>query len=218
MDELVPAFEESIFDPSLADACADLAEAGIDAIINNDAIKAIPFASPVIGIARTILNVRDRNVLRQTAAFVSSLHEGTIDYEKLERHREELKKNPKKANKELGRVMVLLDRSVDLKKSRILGRIYRAFLYGELDWEGFCELAEALDRAFLSDLKLLCRIRLGEIEKTDSDTEYRASRLASLGLLNETMARMSSVETRHYVSCTNLGNSMAIFVEEVPEA
>ena len=32
MDKLVPAFETTLFDPTLSDACSDMAELGIDSL------------------------------------------------------------------------------------------------------------------------------------------------------------------------------------------
>ena len=47
MDKLVPAFETTLFDPTLSDACSDMAELGIDSLLDDGVFKSIPVVSPV---------------------------------------------------------------------------------------------------------------------------------------------------------------------------
>jgi hypothetical protein len=35
MDKIVPAFESTLFDPTLSDACIDMAELGIDSLLDD---------------------------------------------------------------------------------------------------------------------------------------------------------------------------------------
>ena len=42
MDKLVPAFETTLFDPTLSDACSDMAELGIDSLLDDGVFKSIP--------------------------------------------------------------------------------------------------------------------------------------------------------------------------------
>ena len=45
MDKIVPAFETTLFDPTLSDACSELAEMGIDSLLDEGICKSIPVVS-----------------------------------------------------------------------------------------------------------------------------------------------------------------------------
>ena len=57
MDKLVPAFETTLFDSTLSDACSDLAELGIDSLLDDGLFKSIPVVSLLIGVGKTAQNL-----------------------------------------------------------------------------------------------------------------------------------------------------------------
>ena len=61
MDKLLPSFEETLFDMSLMETSIDLAEIGIDSILDNPIVESIPFVKTVVGIAKTAQNIVERN-------------------------------------------------------------------------------------------------------------------------------------------------------------
>ena len=70
MNEIIPFFEKSIFDPTIADVGIEITEIGIDSLINNSIVQSLPIAKAVIGVAKTAQNIHDRNLLLQTCAFI----------------------------------------------------------------------------------------------------------------------------------------------------
>ena len=50
MDKIVPAFETTLFDPTLSDACSELAEMGIDSLLDEGICKSV--VSLLIGIGK----------------------------------------------------------------------------------------------------------------------------------------------------------------------
>lgn len=75
MDKLVPAFETTLFDPTLSDACSDMAELGIDSLLDDGVFKSIPVVSLLIGVGKTAQNIHDRNLLKQTIKFINTFNE-----------------------------------------------------------------------------------------------------------------------------------------------
>ena len=65
MDKLVPAFETTLFDPTLSDACSDMAELGIDSLLDDGVFKSIPVP----------LEVKLNAIFKQTllVSFIASL-------------------------------------------------------------------------------------------------------------------------------------------------
>ncbi len=210
MDKLIPAFKTTLFDPVLSDACIDMAGLGIDGLLDVDIFKSIPIANILVGIGRTAQNLHDRNLLRQTVKFINTFNERSTPIGKLEKYRKRLNENPKFAEEELGRVLILLNSNVDLRKSEILARFYRAYVSEEINWEKFCELSEVISRIFISDIQLLYAIRNKQISDTSQCSVYKADRLIALGLLNSAMKSMSigdisGSHTERYIQINDLG-------------
>ena len=82
MDKLIPAFETTLFDPTLSDACSDMAELGIDSLLDEGIFKSIPVVSLLVGIGKTAQNIHDRNLLKQTIKFINTFNEKSISPEK----------------------------------------------------------------------------------------------------------------------------------------
>lgn len=68
--------------------------------------------------------------MKQTLAFIKAFNSETISDEQLKRYKDKISNN-KYAEKELGRVLYLLDRNIEKAKSAILGKIYNAYVNGK---------------------------------------------------------------------------------------
>lgn len=212
MDKIVPAFETTLFDSTLSDACIDMAELGIDSLLDDGVFKSVPIVSVLVGIGKTAQNLHDRNLLKQTIKFINTFNEKSITPAKLQKYKEHLYSNPKFAEDELGRVLITLNSNVDLKKSEILARFYRAYVEQQINWDTFCELSEVTSRMFVSDIKLLFAVYNKQVSDTSQCPVYQADRLIALGLLDSAMKSMSigsvsGSHTQRYIQTNQLGNT-----------
>ncbi len=212
MDKIVPAFETTLFDSTLSDACVDMAELGIDSLLDDGVFKSVPIVSVLVGLGKTAQNLHDRNLLKQTIKFINTFNEKSITPAKLQKYKERIYNNPKFAEEELGRVLIILNSSVDLKKSEILARFYRAYVEEQINWDTFCELSEVISRMFVSDIKLLFAVYNKRVSDTSQCPVYQADRLIALGLLDSAMKSMSigsvsSSHTQRYIQTNQLGNT-----------
>lgn len=215
MDKIVPAFETTLLDSTLSDACIDMAELGIDSLLDDGVFKSIPIVSVLVGIGKTAQNLHDRNLLKQTIKFINTFNEKSITPDKLQEYKKHLRNNPKFAEEELGRVLIVLNSNVDLKKSEILARFFRAYVEEQIDWDTFCELADVTSRMFVSDIKLLFAVYNKQISYTPQCRGYQAERLIALGLLSSsvksmTMSSISGGSTQRYVQTNELGNRFCV--------
>lgn len=90
------------------------------------------------------------------------------------------------AEVELGRVLVMLDDSIDREKSMMLGRIYQYYVDEEISWNEFCDFSEIVRRIFLSDIDWLKRIYAMANGRKGFLLEsliYSTDRLSSIGLV-----------------------------------
>ena len=210
MDKIISAFETTLFDPTLSGACLDVAELGIDSLLDDGVFKSIPVVSVLVGFGKTAQNIHDRNLLKQTIKFINTFNEKSVSQEKLNKYRKKLATQPKYAEEELGRVIILLNSNVDLKKSEILGKFYRAYEEESINWDIFCEMSDITSRLFMVDLQLLYDIYYLKVTDTSQCPSYKADRLIALGLLDSATKSMvignsTGSQTQRYVQVNELG-------------
>ncbi len=183
MNEVVPKFQDSLF-TGLSNVIPDIAELGIDSILNEGILKDIPVVSVLLGVKNTAQSLHDRNLLRQTLAFIDEFNKGNIDEEKKQKYKKKIEDNPKKAEAELGRVLIILNQTIELDKSKILASIFRAYVNEKIDWKIFCEFSEITRLFFVSDFYDLKCIYYHDSEVVE--LSYGIDRLAALGLVKIT--------------------------------
>ena len=210
MDKIVPAFETTLLDPTLSGACLEIGELGIDSLLSDGVFQGIPIVNILVGIGKTAQNIHDRNLLKQTIKFINTFNDGSIPPDKLEKKRKQLSDNPTYAEEELGRVLILLNANVDLSKSELLAKFYKAYVAEKIDWITFCECSDIISRIFISDLNLLQDIFHQKVTDTTQCKHYQAERLIPLGLLDSSMKSMmvsnSKSRTTLYISTNEFGN------------
>ena len=184
MNEIVPEFNDSLIIDS-SDIVSDYLELGIDSILDNDSLKEIPIIKTFIGVGKITKSIRERNLMKNLVIFINELNSGNIDKEKLKKHKEELNQNPKKAEKELGRILIILEQTIDNLKSSILGKLYKAYINQEINWDLFVEFSEITNRLYINDLSILSLIFKNQLSDTSNRSDlYRIERLNSLGVVS----------------------------------
>ena len=214
MNELIPAFEHSLFETSITDIGIEFSELGIDSILSDGILKDIPIVSTIIGFGKFAQNIHDRNLIKQTLAFINEFNSGSIDSQKKEKYFMRIRENPKKLEEELGRVLVLLNKNIDIIKSKFEAKFYSAYIDEKIDWDRFCELSDITDRLFFSDINNLKKSYESHGVREVKDISYKHDRLISVGLLvNQArisgglhMEILSSSEQQIYIRLTDVGN------------
>lgn len=209
MDKIIPSFSSSLFNGS-KDSLSDIAELGIDSLLDDGLLKDIPIVSILIGVKNTYQNIHDRNLLKQTLAFIKQFNEGTINQEKLEEYKNTINSNSKKAEKELGRVLIILNFTIDIDKSKMLANLYRNYINGKINWNLFCEFSEIIRLLFLNDFKIIGLIYIKQITDTSGIEIYPIDRLTSLGIVNTVMKSImisnnANSRSDKYVNLTSIG-------------
>ena len=193
---IVPSMIETLFNPVASDmsiSLVEIAEIGLDGVLEDGLFKDIPIFGTIASICKTGLNLRERHLIRQTALFLKAFNDKTIAKEKIRRYRDDLEKKPGKAEKEISRVILLLDRMLEKQQAIILGKLYNAYISESLSWDEFVELTAANARMFVSDYDELQDVICSPIKQEDDVSNqvlYKIHRLESLGLVMENRARL----------------------------
>lgn len=182
MEKLLPAFKDSLF-MNFSEPGVDWLEDTLDSLINNEAVESIPILKTLIGFCKTGAAIHERNLMRQTIAFLLGLKNGSLTEEQIAAYRKKVFKNQKRALQELERILIVLNQQIDVQHSQILGLFYRAYVDQKIDWNTFCELDEINRRMFTNDYDVLFNFEMLEETEMQQADHYRVDRLASLGLL-----------------------------------
>ena len=183
-NELIPSFKKSLFDTTI-DIGVDLLELPIDLLTENEIIKDIPIVGTIVKLGKATTIIRDRHLIKKLVKFIESINNGDIESEKLERHKQILESDNKKLNEELENIIIIIDRQLEIDKTKILGELYKSYVCGNIDWEDFKSFSDVLERLFLIDIHQFKKIYENEfIGEKDSFYPISMSRLGSLGLVN----------------------------------
>ena len=185
MNEIIDPFKESLFNDKFKGILGDTIEIGIDSILTDDSLREIPIVNTIIGTFKFGQNIHDRNLLKQTMIFIQEFNNNSNN-EKVQKYISKYKKNitnnPKKAEIELGRVMIILNRNIDDIKSSILAKLYLSCIENKIDWSKFCDLSEVNEKMFTLDIEILKDIYLNNTD-FDKDKLHNYQRLVSNGLM-----------------------------------
>ena len=208
---LISSFRDSIFKP-MADPMMNIGEVLLDTVFEDGVLKEIPIIGTIIGIAKASVAIHERQLAKNAYAFIKGLQEGSVPPERLDEYKQKLE-DPKIAERELGYVLLLLDREIYAEKSVILGRMYAAVVDQRITWEQFQELSEALDRMFMVDFQVLKRMRFdAPFSAGVRERElHGAERLRSIGLAIGTDRTWDDTAKGDRVVISNLGRLMMEF-------
>lgn len=183
LKKLFSTLKDSVFSP-VYHLAAEYTEIGIDEILENNVLQKIPVMNTLSTVYKVGLNIRERNLAKQTLAFLQGFNNKSISQEQLDTHREELESNPDKLEQELSRIIIILDEHIETMQSQILGMFYLSYVKGAISWDKFRELSEANRKMFFCDYKILREAALNDGLMTTDCKLYQVDRLISLGLLN----------------------------------
>ena len=214
MKNIIPSFRDSLFSKN-TDILIDISEYTIDNLIkSSDTLTDFPIIKTIASVLKGAYNIYDRNLLKNTLVFIQELNSGTIDEEKYIAYKTTLEHNPNKCEKELGRVILILNNIIDVSKSKMLSRLFKAYINKVLTWEEFCEYSEIVNRIFLEDIALLKKINDGEVTFIDEDDKekYRIHRLNSIGVIEISIDKMTvaiingSMKPKQLLTISDVGN------------
>lgn len=181
---IIPSFRDTILRDN-SDLLREYGEIAIDAILEQGLLSDIPLVNTVTALCKTGLNIKERNYLKQTYAFIKGFNDGSMEQSKIDEYREKLISDSKKAERELGRIVVILDSTIEQEQSEILGRFYKAFVCGNYDWDMFRRLSAANQKLFFDDYEVLHYIDNRYVNSEEITPLQRSSteRLQGVGLV-----------------------------------
>ena len=184
--DLACSLSQSIGDNTVS-ILSDIAEVGLDSLLNDGLLKDIPFVSTAVSIYHIGHHVSELHHLKKLAVFIDEINNNIVDEGKRKEYILKLSSHSKKMNNELEYVLVLINRYLDYYKPRLLAKLYLSYLDKRISWVEFTEYSEVIDRLLYSDFYSLCEFMFHggvEINKCAIDVSS-ALRLQSVGFVEQ---------------------------------
>lgn len=137
------------------DCLIDLGENWIDSQLPENLFKEIPIIKALMLGENVIRTVRECHEIRQISQFLLTIGNECGDEKRRKHYVEVLNENPKKYEKELEYVAIIVTDYLESEKPKMLGRLYLKQLEGSLSWNEFAEYASMLNQLIPGDVMLL---------------------------------------------------------------
>jgi hypothetical protein len=143
---------EIIRSTDVRDGVADLAEAGLDQILQDGFLRDVPLLGTLLRIIRTTGSIRDLLLAKKLGRFLFALQ--TVPSAEREAFHNSLV--TKAERRRVGEaLLLLLDRLDDMGKPELVAHVFRAFIRGQIDRLTFQLMGSAIDRLHLPHLTAL---------------------------------------------------------------
>lgn len=179
--ELSSAFSDSLRE-DLIGSFSELAEIGLDNIMEDGILKEIPFFSTAISLYKIGNSVKDRYNLKKMAIFFDDLNRGISSEDKRIEYQRKIQADEKSRNQQIEYLYVLIDRYVSYEKPQMLSKLYLAYLDEKITWNEVVMYAEVIDRFVLLDYETLMHSS-GEVVIQGNVGNESILRLIALGLM-----------------------------------
>jgi len=135
----------------LLEAALENVEAMVDAGIDNEIAKSIPIVSTVFKVLKAVPDIRNRIFAAKLTRVIQVFER--ISPETTEKIRQKAATSPDEAQKVGENLLLVLDKITALEKAEIIAYVFIAYTLGRIGAADFRRLADAIDQAFIDDLK-----------------------------------------------------------------
>jgi hypothetical protein len=138
------------------DVAAEVAQSAIEIILSEDVLEHLPFVKGLVGVARSVVAVRDKLLLRKLETFLRAL--ASIPQETRRDMVRRLEDDPVYTETVGEHIIELLDRLEGQRKAAMMGGAFAAFARKEIDRQMLHRLNAGIDRIQLGEMGVMRRL------------------------------------------------------------
>ena len=127
------------------DITIDYSELGIDTILQESLLKEIPLVKSVLSFYNITNSIIDRHNVIKLLTFFREFHRKEINLEKLNAFKAKFSQNIKYQNKVVETIILLNERFLQIKKSKILANLLIAHIEENITWQELQDISFVLD-------------------------------------------------------------------------
>lgn len=137
----------------LIEAALENAEGVLDSFTESEILKNIPIVGTAIKLIKASSDIRDRIFAAKISRFLISIN--SVSDEAKTRIKTKVANNPDEARKIGETILLIIEHISDLDKAEMIAKIFLSYIYGYLTPNEFRRISEAIDQAFIDDLRRL---------------------------------------------------------------
>lgn len=165
--DLTNSFEKEIFNKSF-DLTVDYSEIALDLITTSDIFKQIPWVKTLTTFYSITSSLNNRYNIKKNLVFLQEFHLNVIDSKKLEEFKYKLNNNNEYKNEILEITLNLIEKFIDIEKSKILASLLKAHIEGFLTWDDYRTLTFVLTQlnpaGYIFLIKWFNGVKMGMLE------------------------------------------------------
>ena len=203
MEKIETSLVETIETTDINSINKDLAEVVIDSVLDDGLLKDIPIVNIIVGLGNFGSKIHKGIFIKKVLTFLSNLESTTIG--ERQNFIQKIEKSETYNNKVGEALIMILEKCSDLEKPKIIGKLFKASIKEEIDYQTFLRLCSLIERVHIPDLIHLKSIHNGQnINSVIKDELFRA------GFLNRTEFGQVKVDGSNEYYINNYGKK---FVE-----
>jgi hypothetical protein len=138
----------------------------IKALADNEILKSITIVGDAIKVIELAADIRDRIFAAKMRKILSSIEK--VSKKSKDKIRNKVLNNPEEGRKVGETLLLLIDRMSEMDKAEIIARVFIAYVDEYINFYEFKRLVDAIDHAFLDDLKNLLDMKdLIDLKKSE---------------------------------------------------
>jgi hypothetical protein len=140
----------------------DLAEIGLDTLLDDGIFKDIPFVNTMVSLYKTGKSVTNIFYVKKLIAFLNSLSE--LDIEKRQNFIDNDLNTQEKKEKFTETFLLLIEKSDDISKVKLCSKIIEYHILEKCTYSEMVRVSKMVDKVFYSDLEHLVLFEDGNLE------------------------------------------------------
>lgn len=143
-NSLIKPVQKELLNPAL-DLAIDYAEISLDTFFDNELLSELPFIKSIVGVGKIGWTIKERHDLKKLLVFFKEFQSGNVlEKNKLD-FQKKINSNKKYRTKVLETIVLLNERFLGIKKSRVLANLLNAHINKELSWDDLNDITIVLN-------------------------------------------------------------------------
>jgi len=147
-------FESTLWDNSF-DLGIEVADNGLEAIVESDLTKEIPVVKSLVAFYRIYSSYQARKNVKKVLTFLQEFRRGASGTNDIETFKRKFQEDQQQRGIVVETILDLLEKLVAEQQSKILANLFLSYLKGDLDWPSFLNLSFILNNLNPAGYKVL---------------------------------------------------------------
>ncbi|PIQ68263.1 MAG: hypothetical protein COV91_05030 [Candidatus Taylorbacteria bacterium CG11_big_fil_rev_8_21_14_0_20_46_11] len=146
---LQSSFDSTLTDSNFQNLGIDLAEIGIDSILNQGLLKEIPIVSTIANLSKVGANIHDRLFLKKVLSFLNQMKSVSVD--KRKEMIDKIDSSSKYRIKVGEKLLYIIDSCEDYEISELVSIVFKSYIQEKISYDDFLKVSTILSKINKSD-------------------------------------------------------------------